>query len=57
MKIILNATEIARIVVDRLLSDGRIKHSIEPVDVTWSITGDNSPQASMTIEQEVYNNE
>lgn len=57
MKITLNTNEIARIVVERLLSDGRLKHSIEPVDVTWSITEDSSTQVTMTIEQEAYNNE
>ena len=57
MKIILNTNEIARIVVDRLLSDGRLKHSITPVDVTWSIDENNSSQVTMTIEQEAYNNE
>lgn len=57
MKITLNTNEIARIVVDRLISDGRLKHSIEPVDVTWSLTDDVVTQVTMTIEQEAYNNE
>lgn len=57
MKIILNTNEIARIVVERLLSDGRLKHSVEPVDVTWSLTDDVVTQVTMTIEQEAYNNE
>ena len=57
MKIILNTNEIARTVVDRLISDGRLKHSIEPVDVTWSLTKDISTQVTMTIEQEAYNKE
>ena len=57
MKIVLDTNEIAHIVVERLLSDGRLKHSIEPVDVTWSITEDISTQVTMTIEQEAYNKE
>ena len=57
MKIILNTNEIAHVVVERLLSDGRLKHSIEPVDVTWSITEDTSTQVTRTIEQGAYDNE